>query len=65
MKKIKSKSEFFPFFFRINRHILKMAHCSYKNKHHIQKEHGPKSRGMGFPGDSSISKFHFGTKRVK
>ena len=47
-----------------------------KNKHHIRKEHGLKSWGMDFPGDSKISSRkiitmkmrqnlgHFGTKRV-
>ena len=48
-----------------------------KNKYHIRKEHGPKSWGMGFPGDSLISARKiitmnmrqnlgdFGTKRVE
>ena len=48
-----------------------------KNKHHIQKQHGPKPWGMGFSGDSSISSRkiitikirqnlgHFDTKKIK
>ena len=35
--------------------IFKKWRMLAAKKHHIQKEHGPKPWGMGFPGDSSIS----------